>query len=167
MKPQIAPFGDGTIVMRLVEERDLKTILDWRNRDDARVWFKTSDRLAFDQHLAWYKSYFERDDDLFFLVEAGGQPVGQCAIYNINQNAGSAEVGRFLVAPEMAGKGYISRSCAQIVRFGTQFLKLPYLFLEVMEQNTRAIRLYTSKGFVEETRSSGLIRMGFDRDRAS
>jgi diamine N-acetyltransferase len=167
MKPQIAPFGDGTIVLRLVEERDLKTILDWRNRDDARVWFKTSDRLAFDQHLAWYNSYLQKDDDFFFLVEVGGRPVGQCGIYDIDKDLGRAEVGRFLVAPEMAGKGYIARSCAEIVRFGTKFMKLPYLYLEVMEQNSRAIRLYAREGFVEEGRSGGLIRMGFGRGRPS
>ncbi|SDA91060.1 GNAT family N-acetyltransferase [Mesorhizobium qingshengii] len=167
MKQHIAPFGDGIIVLRLVEERDLKTILDWRNRDDARVWFKTSDKLAFDRHLAWYNSYLQKEDDFLFLVEVDGRSVGQCGIYDIDENAGSAEVGRFLVAPEMAGKGYIGRSCAEIVRFGTQFLKLSYLFLEVMEQNTKAIRLYTREGFVEEGRSGGLIRMGFGRDRAS
>ncbi|ANT50598.1 GNAT family N-acetyltransferase [Mesorhizobium amorphae] len=167
MKRQITPFGDGTIVLRLVEERDLKTILDWRNRDDARVWFKTSDKLTFDSHLAWYKRYLQKEDDLFFLVEADGRPVGQCGIYDIDHNAGSAEIGRFLVAPEMAGNGYIKRSCSELVRFGTRVLKLPYVFLEVMEQNTRAIELYTRCGFVEEGRSDGMIRMGFGRDRAS
>lgn len=163
MKQKIAPFGDGTIVLRLMEERDLKTILDWRNRDDARVWFKTSDKLAFDRHLAWYKSYLRKQDDFFFLVEVGGRPVGQCGIYDIDQDAGSAEIGRFLIAPDMAGRGYITRSCAELVRFGTHVLKLPYVFLEVMEQNTRAIGLYARCGFVEESRSDGLVRMGLTR----
>ncbi|WP_189523783.1 MULTISPECIES: GNAT family N-acetyltransferase [unclassified Mesorhizobium] len=166
MKQHVVPFGDGTVVLRLVEERDLETILAWRNRDEARVWFKNSDRIAFDDHLAWYKRYLQREDDFFFLVEANGQPVGQCGIYDIENGAGRAEVGRFLIAPEMAGKGYASRSCREIVRFGTQFLKLPYLFLEVIEQNARAIRLYARQGFVEESRQGGLIRMGLCQDRA-
>ncbi|MBZ9740970.1 MULTISPECIES: GNAT family N-acetyltransferase [unclassified Mesorhizobium] len=165
MKPQIAPFGDGTIVLRLVEERDLKTILDWRNRDDARVWFKTSERLAFDQHLAWYNNHLKKDDDLFFLVEVDGHPVGQCGIYDIDHGAGSAEIGRFLVAPEMAGKGYITRSCSELVRFATDILKLPYVFLEVMEHNTKAIGVYIRCGFIEESRSNGFIRMSFTGGR--
>ncbi|MBZ9709913.1 GNAT family N-acetyltransferase [Mesorhizobium sp. ESP7-2] len=167
MKPQIAPFGDGTVVLRLVEERDLRTILDWRNRDEARVWFKNSDKIDLAAHIAWYNSYLRKQNDLFFLVQADGQPVGQCAIYDIDKDAKRAEVGRFLVAPEMAGKGYIRRSCAEIVRFGTQFLRLSYLFLDVMEQNTKAIRLYTRQGFLEEGRSGGLIRMGFGQDSGS
>ena len=163
MKRRIAPFGDGTIVLRLVERRDLETILEWRNRDDARVWFKTSDRLTLERHLAWYEGYLRRDDDFFFLVEADGRPVGQCGIYDIDGDAGRAEIGRFLVAPEMAGKGYITRSCAQLVRFGGEILNLPYLFLEVMEENTKAIRIYTRTGFVEEGRAGGIVRMGLMR----
>ncbi|RUX96618.1 GNAT family N-acetyltransferase [Mesorhizobium sp. M7D.F.Ca.US.004.03.1.1] len=143
-----------------MEQRDLETILDWRNRDDARVWFKTSDKLAFNRHLAWYNSYLQKDDDFFFLVEVDGRPVGQCGIYDIDRDAGSAEIGRFLVAPEMAGRGYIRRSCAELARFGTRVLNLSYIFLEVMEQNKKAIGLYTRCGFIEESRSNGLVRMG-------
>ncbi|MDX8437985.1 GNAT family N-acetyltransferase [Mesorhizobium australafricanum] len=167
MKQHVAPFGDGTVVLRLVEERDLETILAWRNRDEARVWFKNSAKIAFDAHLAWYRSYLQKEDDFFFLVEADGEPVGQCGIYDIDKVSGRAEVGRFLVAPEMAGNGFIGRSCAEIIRFGTGFLNLSYLFLEVMEQNTKAIRLYARQGFVEESRSAGLIRMGLSPDTTS
>ncbi len=166
MKQPIAPFGDGTVVLRLMEQRDLDVILAWRNRAEARVWFKNSDKIAFDAHIAWYEKYLLKEDDYFFLVEVNGVPVGQCAIYGIDNDARRAEVGRFLVAPEMAGNGYIGRSCAELVRFGAEVLKLSYLFLEVMEQNTKAIRLYTRQGFVEEGRSGGLIRMGFNRGGA-
>ena len=164
MKQNVAPFGDGTVVLRLMEEKDLETILAWRNRDEARVWFKNSDKIAFDAHLAWYRSYLQKEDDFFFLVEANGLPVGQCGIYDIDLHGGSAEIGRFLVAPEMAGNGFIGRSCAEIIRFGTGFLNLSYLFLEVMEQNTKAIRLYARQGFVEESRFAGLVRMGLSPD---
>lgn len=164
MKPLVEPFGDGTVTLRLVEERDLRTILDWRNRDEARVWFKTSDKLSLDSHKRWYERYLAKDDDFFFLVEADGAPVGQCAIYDIDRIAKSAEIGRFLVAPDKAGNGYITRSCEELIRFGTRTLDLPYLFLEVMEENVRAIRIYEHCGFSEEGRSDGLIRMGLTRN---
>jgi RimJ/RimL family protein N-acetyltransferase len=161
MKPPVAPFGDGTVTLRLIEERDLTTILDWRNRDEARVWFKTSGKLSLDSHKRWYERYLAKDDDFFFLIEAGGTPVGQCGIYDIDRTCGSAEIGRFLVAPDKTGRGYITRSCAELVRFGTRMLGLPYLFLEVMERNDKAIKIYKQCGFTEESRSEGLMRMGF------
>ncbi|TPO12398.1 GNAT family N-acetyltransferase [Mesorhizobium sp. B1-1-5] len=149
-----------------MEERDLETILAWRNRDEARVWFKSSDKIAFEAHLSWYKRYLQKEDDFFFLIEANGRPVGQCGIYDIDHYAGSAEIGRFLVAPDMGGRGYIKRSCAELVRFGIDVLKLPNLFLEVMERNRKAIELYTRCGFAEESRSNGLIRMNFNQEPA-
>ncbi|EGP07041.1 GCN5-related N-acetyltransferase [Bradyrhizobiaceae bacterium SG-6C] len=165
MKPLVEPFGDDTITLRLVEERDLETILNWRNRDESRVWFKTPDRLTFDSHRRWHERYLTSNDDFFFLIEAEGMPVGQCAIYNIERVAGSAEIGRFLAAPGKSGHGYITRSCEALVRFGIGTLNLSYLYLEVMSQNDRAIGIYKRCGFVEESRSDGLIRMGLRRDR--
>lgn len=164
MKPPIEPFGDDTITLRLVDERDLETILDWRNRDDVRVWFKTSDRLSFDSHKSWYQRYLAKDDDFFFLIESAGILVGQCAIYNIDRLAKSAEVGRFLVAPGKTGHGYITRSCRELVGFGARVLGLSYFYLEVMELNDKAIRVYKQCGFAEESRSGGLVRMSLTRN---
>lgn len=165
MKPLVEPFGDDTITLRLVEERDLETILDWRNRDESRVWFKTRDKLTFESHKNWYEHYCAKDDDFFFLVEADRSPVGQCAIYGIDRIAGAAEIGRFLAAPDKSGRGYMARSCEALVRFGIGTLNLSYLYLEVMSQNHRAIGIYKRCGFAEESRSDSLIRMGLGRDR--
>jgi RimJ/RimL family protein N-acetyltransferase len=143
-----------------MEERDLETILEWRNRDAARVWFKTSGKVSLADHQAWFGRYLEKDDDLFFMIEAEGIPAGQCATYSIDRVNRSAEIGRFLAAPAQSGKGYIARGCMQLVNFGLQHLGLNYLFLEVLEQNARAADIYRRCGFVEEKRADGLIRMG-------
>jgi len=163
MKPKIEPFGDETITLRLAEERDLAAILDWRNRDDARIWFKTPDKLTMAGHRAWYAQYLKKDDDFCFVVEAEGRPVGLCGIYDVDTAKGTAEVGRFLIAPGHGGRGYMTRSCAALARFGIEALKLTYLSLEVMEKNYKALRIYMRCGFIEEARFDGLIRMGLKR----
>ena len=163
MKSAIQPFGDGVVTLRLMEEKDLRAILEWRNRDAARVWFKSSDRISLANHQAWFAQYSEKDDDFFFMVEASGAPVGQCAIYNIDRARGSAEIGRFLAAPARSGKGYITRSCRQLINFALQNLNLNYLFLELFERNARAADIYRRCGFVEERRNDGIIRMGLRR----
>nr|HAQ92817.1 N-acetyltransferase [Afipia sp.] len=45
-------------------------------------------------------------------------------------------------------------------------LDLSYLFLEVMERNDKAARIYKRCGFREESRSEGLVRMGLKRGAA-
>jgi diamine N-acetyltransferase len=160
MKRPLPPFGNGTVRLRLAEAGDLPMTLAWRNREDARVWFKTSAMLAWETHLAWFERYLERDDDFLFIVEAGGRPVGQASAYGIDWATKEAEIGRFLAAPEAAGKGYIAAACAELLRFCAAPFGLRYLFLEVLENNQRAIRIYRRNGFAEESRRAGLVRMG-------
>jgi diamine N-acetyltransferase len=163
MKRHLIPFGDEIVRLRLIEERDLETTLSWRNRDDARIWFKTSDPIPLESHKAWFQRYFEKDDDFLFIVEVPGhpaRPIGQVAVYDIDWIARNAEVGRFLVAPDDGGKGYMARACQALIDYCSDRLGLDYVFLEVLERNERARRLYERSGFSEEDRHDGLIRMG-------
>lgn len=160
MKRNIAPFGNDFVRLRPIEEKDLATTLSWRNRDEARVWFKNASLISLEQHRAWYQSYREKDDDFLFIVEANNKPVGQASVYGIDWDSLRAEIGRFLVAPDEGGKGYISQACGQLMRFCAETLGITYLFLEVFESNEKAIRVYKRNGFVEEQRYDGLIRMG-------
>src|SRR5262245_43456935 len=135
MKPRVEPFGDNVVSLRLLEERDLDAILDWRNRDDARIWFKTSDKISRDGHRAWYSKYLCKNDDLVFVVETTGMPVGMCAVYDVDYATGVAEIGRFLIASEYGGRGYMKRACAALASFAMRDLHVRYLLLEVMENN--------------------------------
>ena len=159
MKRSIIPFGRGSVSLRLIKESDLETTLAWRNRDDARVWFKTSDPLTLEQHRAWFSSYLNRDDDFLFVVETGEKLVGQASVYNIRWDEGTAELGRFLAAPEARGKGWISDACGELMEFCRANLGLSYLYLEVIETNEKAIRVYKRNDFGEERHYDGLIRM--------
>lgn len=158
MKP-VRAFDAGAVRLRPLTSEDLEATLAWRNRDDARKWFKTTAPIALDQHMAWFERYRRKDDDVVFVVEADGVPVGQVAVYDIDQGAGSAEVGRFLVAPEAAGKGYLYAACSALVDYCARVLNLQRLHLEVFEGNSRALRIYTAIGFVEARRNDGLIFM--------
>jgi len=160
MKRSVVPFGNGGICLRLIERSDLDMTLSWRNRDEARVWFKSSACLTREQHYAWFDRYADRDDDFLFIVESCGRPVGQASVYAVDWQAGSAEVGRFLVAPGEGGKGYIGRACGELICFCAVTLGLGRIFLEVMDANERAIRVYRRNDFSEECRYDGLIRMG-------
>jgi diamine N-acetyltransferase len=64
-------------------------------------------------------------------------------------------VGRFLTSPETAGRGYIGLACAELLRFCADTLDLKSVFLEVKENNARAIHIYARNGFREEARAEG------------
>jgi RimJ/RimL family protein N-acetyltransferase len=133
--------------------------LNWRNLEDVRIWFKTSGRIDPGQHRAWFEQYSAKDDDFVFLVEFEGAPVGQASIYGINRVDRTAEVGRFIAAPEARGRGLMDLACAELLRFCADTLRLTSVYLDVKEDNGRAIALYRRQGFEEEGRREGIVRM--------
>lgn len=162
MKRVLQPFQDEGVTLRLLEEGDLAHTLAWRNRPEARKWFKNSDELDLPQHYGWFGRYKEKDDDFVFIIEAAGVPVGQAAVYGIDWAHGIAEVGRFLACPDYAGRGYINRGCKALLGVCSEILLLNYVFLEVKQDNERAIQIYRNNGFVMESRAENLLRMGLN-----
>ncbi len=159
MKRTIEPFINGIVRLRLLEETDLEQTLSWRNRPEARMWFKTTDIIDYEQHQKWFRAYSEKDDDFLFVIEAEGKPVGQASIYNVDWKKKEAELGRFLAAPESVGQGYISMACSGLINFCFHRLGLSDLHLEVFETNQRAFNLYQKNGFTVAGRHNGLIKM--------
>lgn len=160
MKRSIPPFGNESVRLRLIEKIDLKTTLSWRNQDEARVWFKTAKIITLQQHEEWFNHYQYKDNDFLFVIESRGDLVGQASVYDIQWENGVAEIGRFLAAPQYVGKGLISQACTFLLENCKHVLDLNYVFLEVIENNHHAKKLYQRHGFTEESRYNGLIRMG-------
>jgi RimJ/RimL family protein N-acetyltransferase len=67
-KRSIAALSHGRVRMRLLEERDLPLTLEWRNREENRQWFFSSDPIAPEQHRRWFERYKEKDDDFVFVI---------------------------------------------------------------------------------------------------
>jgi diamine N-acetyltransferase len=147
------------LTLRPITEADLDRTLNWRNLEDVRIWFKTSGRIDPGQHRAWFEQYSAKDDDFVFLVEFEGAPVGQASVYGINRTDRTAEVGRFIAAPEARGRGLMDLACAELLRFCADTLRLTSVYLDVKEDNGRAIALYRRQGFEEEGRREGIVRM--------
>lgn len=163
MKPSLHSASDDVVKIRLLERADLKATLDWRNRDENRRWFINSNTIEWDNHVKWFESYEKKSDDFVFVIESDGERVGQCAVYGVDLQRKRAEVGRFLAAPNGAGKGYIKRGCQLLMDTCWQQLALESVFLEVLEENVRAIKLYEKLGFNEVSRNGKLIMLELNR----
>ncbi|SAK44001.1 Spermidine N(1)-acetyltransferase [Caballeronia catudaia] len=161
MKQNHAPFELGGVRLRLLAEDDLRITLAWRNRDGVRQQFKSSALLEWEAHHAWFVRYSDKADDLVFIVEdvLTGARVGQAAIYAIDRDKRTAEIGRFVAAPEFQGKGFMRRGIEALMRFAAHELSLTSVYLEVLDTNARAKRLYETLGFVKTDFIDGLARM--------
>lgn len=149
MKRELAPFEFRSIRLRLVREDDLPMTLAWRNRDDVRRWFKYSEPLTFENHRDFFRKYLERDNDFLLIVEDVNtfEAVGQASVYDVDWEAGSGEVGRFIAAPDFRGKGYMKDACSAIAELAFSVLGLKRVYLEVFPDNERAIHIYLASGY--------------------
>ena len=164
-KRTIEPLVTERLTLRLLEERDLPATLAWRNRDDIRCWFLNPDKLVWENHLGWFRKYQERDDDFMFVIEENGnvqRPVGQIGLYRVDWEASQAEYGRLMIGePTGAGRGLAQEATEALLGFAQISLKLRRVYLEVMNHNDRAIKLYQRCGFrqASETITSKIMEV--------
>jgi RimJ/RimL family protein N-acetyltransferase len=149
----IDPLVDDDAILRMLALSDLPSTLAWRNHDESRRWFHSTDTISEDQHRAWFDRYLARDDDYVFVVDVAGVPVAQTAVYDIA--GGSAEFGRLLVDPNRRGRGLSHRAITLSLRAADELLGLDHLYLEVKPDNTRAIRGYRAAGFAVDRAREG------------
>ena len=161
IKPAVQPISGDGIRLRLLTENDLPLTLAWRNRDAARSQFRNAEKLVPTAHRAWFDQQKKLNDRYYFIVEnaEGGHAVGQVAIYNINHDTCSAEVGAFVVAPEVEGRGFMKRAILELIGWAFNVLKLRRVCLEVFATNQRAIRVYESCGFMQYGQAGELLLM--------
>lgn len=149
----LEPVAAADAVLRMLGASDLDTTRAWRNHADSRTWFHSTALITPDEHLAWYRGYLAREDDYVFIVEVGGRPVAQAALYDIAH--GSAEFGRLLVDPAERGRGLSHRVVALCLEVADGVLGLDEVHLEVQRGNHRAIRAYERAGFVADDDAVG------------
>jgi diamine N-acetyltransferase len=137
--------------MRLLEERDLPLTLEWRNREENRQWFFSSDPIAPEQHRRWFERYKEKDDDFVFVIEeleSLKRPVGQLSLYDIDWAAGRAEFGRLLIGdPEAHGLKLAQLATTGLTDEALAGWGLREIMVYCRESNTRAIRVCAASGF--------------------
>ena len=150
-KRPVAPLVNGRVRLRLIEEADLPMTLAWRNRDDIRQWFLTTDVISADRHRHWYEQYTDRDDDFVFIIEETEtlrRPVGQISLYAIDWLAGHAKFGRLMIGDPAARRLGLARlAAARLVDEACHVWHLRAVFLEARVDNSAALAVYETCGF--------------------
>ena len=140
--------------MRPPESRDVDDLLPIKNDPEiaallvgtTRPWSRASLQNWVEHHRT------ARDEAFFVIADPADRPVGYAALYRIDRAAGNAEFGILLGDKLVWGKGIGSRVTRFMVEYGFDVLDLRRVFLEVLETNARAKRVYDKLGFTVEGR---------------
>jgi RimJ/RimL family protein N-acetyltransferase len=132
------------------------------------------------QSLERLQAEFDEDaakggrDGANFAIEADGQYIGRCGLFNVDEAARTAELGIGIGDRAYWGKGYGREALRLLLTYGFDLRNLRRIWLTVNGNNERAIRSYRAAGFKEEGRqprhvwSNGkyvdLVYMGISRE---
>lgn len=95
-----------------------------------------------------------------FAIEADGECIGTCGLFNIDWTARHAELGVGIGDKDYWGKGYGREAVNLLLDYAFRLRNLRRVWLEVHAANERAIRAYRSCGFVEEGRMREHVWLG-------
>lgn len=150
------------LILTPLMKGDLPVTLGWRNQDDARVWFGHSDAITSETHEQWFRNYLTRVNDLFYIARHRdfGRAIAQGSLFNIDFGRRRAEIGRFLVGdPADRRLGYASEVVDALVKLSSNDLSLDELYLQVVRDNVKAIRLYKKHGFEAKAEDDRFLMM--------
>lgn len=149
-------FTDGRVTLRAMTREDLPRLCAFNN--DVAVELAGGGDPPIPQTLARLEAEFDQAvgsggrDGMAFAIEADGQFIGQCALFNVNNTAHTCELGITIGDKDYWGKGYGSAAIQLLLRYAFRYQNFHKVWLSVHGANERAIRAYRACGFVEEGR---------------
>lgn len=96
---------DQKIYLRLVEDKDMKLLFDWRNDEVVRKNSFSTEPIDWQEHVHWFNSTLKNPSVLFFIMMNGEQTVGQIRIVLEKDDVGIIYCS---IAREFRGLGYSS-----------------------------------------------------------
>ena len=101
----------------------------------------------------WFDHYWRDEHRLPFFIEANGSVVGFCLIRVMD---GGWNVAEFGVRPERRREG-LGRAAVAAIASAAQNAEADHLRADAHDWNERALRFWTSCGFVPEAATGGII----------
>lgn len=137
-----------SLKLRLVEEKDMSLLYEWRFDERHYPYFYTFPNVSYDDYCAWMVKNNADPSQRNFVLEQDDVLVGTIALVNIVENK-EAEIGRVLIPLGrcLDGRGFGKELLSQVIDYGFETLSLKRLYLEVIDDNERAIAFYKKKGF--------------------
>lgn len=134
--------------LRTIRDDELNLMLSWRNAPAVRANMYNRHEISKEEHLAWWARTSQRTDQLYFMYENEGQPLGIVGITAIDMVNGNCSWA-FYASPE-APRGTGSRMEYLTLEYIFGLLKMHKLYCEVLAFNAPVLKLHKKFGFIVE-----------------
>lgn len=144
------------IILRSIRRDDLPRLCEFNN--DIEVELAGGGDPPIPQALARLEADYDQNasrggrDGASFAIEADGLFIGQCALFNFDDNSLTCELGIAIGDKNYWGRGYGRETIKLLLDYAFRLRNFHKVHLRVHGINARAIRAYQACGFVEEGR---------------
>jgi UDP-4-amino-4,6-dideoxy-N-acetyl-beta-L-altrosamine N-acetyltransferase len=136
-------------ILRPMTEKDLKTVLDWRNSDHVRLNMFNDSLIGWEEHRQWFSRISAREDSSYRIFEIGRRPVGLVNFADIDRKSQSSFWGFYLGEPDCPrGSGFVMGYLALEHAFTD--LRMRKVSGECFASNAASIRFHERLGFRRE-----------------
>lgn len=137
--------------LRKLEYKDAPLMLEWMHDPDTKKYFRKSmESQTLEETLLFIenaRNSFEEGSTLHFaVVDSNDQYLGTISLKNINKEDGNAEYA-VSMGRRGRGNGIAKEATWEILSYAFNKLGLERVFLNVLEDNIRAQKLYEKCGF--------------------
>lgn len=144
---------DGKARLRKPEPTDVEALFQQKNDPEVAAMLGGFTKGYTRSDLArWVDAHAQAKDEALYIIAdpKDDRCLGHVGLYKIDHRIRSAEFAILVGEKKAWGTGVGRAATAFMLRFGFEDLALHRVYLEVLETNERARKLYESLGFVHE-----------------
>ena len=151
-------IGGSLVVLRAVEQEDIKALRAWRNLPEVRRNLRAFKEISGTMQQKWYDSIGNNSSDnhIYFAIDYNDCLVGVCGLHYINWCIRSAEAS-VMIAPDFSGKGIATDAIKILVDYAFGECNLNKVFCEILSINTASLKVFERVGFKKD----GVLRDNF------
>ena len=138
------------VVLRPLETKDRDGLLAWRNQPEIARWMYSDHAIGAEEHARWFEAALADARRRYWVIEAGGLPVGLANLYDLAPEHGRTSWAYYLADPSTRGQGIGAFVEYWVIEHVFGVLGLNKLWCEVLIGNEGVWRLHEGFGFQRE-----------------
>ena len=133
-----------------IENEDLEILNKWKNDEEVFKYLGGGYRpTSKTQQAKWIDALTSNtfENQRYLILDEENKKVGFIGLYDISLVNGTASLGIYIGEKESWGKGIASRAYKALERYAKMYLNLRKINLNVVEENSNAVKMYEKLGF--------------------
>lgn len=147
-------------MLRRLEEKDAPLMLEWMLDNTINCNFQYPfAEMTIEKVKAFIAGSYKEEDRHFAITDENDEYLGTISLKNISQKNKNAEYA-IVTRKKAHGTGIAAKATEELLSYAFGELGLHKIYLNVLEENIRARKLYEKCGFVQEGISKDAVMIG-------